>query len=113
MKDAEALVRECRSLGVSVTLVDGQVRLRAKSRPPDDLISALREQKTDVIAFLAREQSGGSACWVLDEWRRLSIPQWRRILKLSTQREDEDRAEYARWMLSEVLQDTDFKEQEQ
>ena len=42
--------------------------------------------------------------WMLREWRRASIPEWQRILAAAREAGDDSRAEYARWMLSEVLQ---------
>ncbi len=40
----------------------------------------------------------------LEEWRRINIPTWRRILKESQQTNDKGREEYARWMLVKVLE---------
>ena len=50
--------------------------------------------------------------WMLEEWRRISIPDWRRILHESIESKDKQREDYARWMLREVLQDQDYKETE-
>ena len=47
---------------------------------------------------------------LLEEWRRISIPEWRRILVESTDKGDGRRAEYARWMLRDVLQDPEYEE---
>jgi len=43
-------------------------------------------------------------CWVLEEWRRVSIPEWRRVLREAEAQGDARREEYARWMLREVLE---------
>jgi len=110
VKDAATLVRECRSKGVTLTLVAGRVRLRAKKPLSGDLMSALRDRKQEVIALLSKEQETDSGCWVLDEWRRVSIPDWRRILQKSIAQGNNRRADYARWMLLEVLEDPDFKD---
>ena len=48
--------------------------------------------------------------WALWEWRRISIPEWRDILKTSVEQRDRKREEYARWMLSEVLLDPEYDE---
>jgi hypothetical protein len=48
--------------------------------------------------------------WMLWEWRRVSIPEWRRILQESIAQQDRRRADYARWMLREVLLDPDYQE---
>ena len=47
---------------------------------------------------------------LLGEWRRVSIPQWQRILQESVQQGNSRREEYARWMLEEVLLDPDYVE---
>ena len=112
MKDVATLVRECRSMGVTLTLVAGRVKLRAKKPLPENLMAALRDQKEGVIALLAKEQHTGLECWILEEWRRVSIPDWRRILKESIEKKNGIREEYARWMLREVLQDPEYQEPE-
>lgn len=48
--------------------------------------------------------------WMLREWRRVSIPQWRDVLRESIEQSDAKREEYARWMLREVLLDPDYVE---
>jgi hypothetical protein len=48
--------------------------------------------------------------WILWEWRRGSIPSWRYILTKCIHSGDLRRAEYARWMLREILLDPDYEE---
>mgnify|MGYP001404698946 CR=1 FL=1 len=48
--------------------------------------------------------------WVLREWRRLSIPDWRRILEKSITANDTAREAYARWMLRDILYDPSYQE---
>jgi hypothetical protein len=48
--------------------------------------------------------------WVLWEWRRVSIPEWRRILQECIDQGDQRREQYARWMLREILLDPDYEE---
>ncbi len=48
--------------------------------------------------------------WMLWEWRRVSIPLWRDILKESVIKGDIQREEYARWMLMEILLDPAYEE---
>ena len=43
--------------------------------------------------------------WVLEEWRRLSIPEWKTKLSEARDRGDEDMQRYALWMLTEILLD--------
>ena len=45
-----------------------------------------------------------STPWILEEWRRVSIPEWRRILREAEAAGDNRRKKYAQWMLSEVLE---------
>lgn len=49
--------------------------------------------------------------WMLEEWRRISIPDWHRILEESINSGDKKREEYARWMLREILEDPEYQEQ--
>jgi len=67
---------------------------------------------TDLLASARREpaREEGLEPWMLWEWRRVSIPKWRRILQQSIQRGDSRRAEYARWMLKDVLLDPEYEE---
>ena len=51
--------------------------------------------------------------WMLWEWRRVSTPDWRRILQESIRQDDADRESYARWMLSEVLLDPQYEDTDQ
>jgi hypothetical protein len=48
--------------------------------------------------------------WMLWEWRRVSIPEWRRILQNCIDSKDSSREAYARWMLREILLDPDYPE---
>ena len=46
--------------------------------------------------------------WMLWEWRRISIPEWRRILQECLSKGDNRREEYARWMLRDILLDPEY-----
>ena len=48
--------------------------------------------------------------WMLWEWRRQSIPQWRAVLDESVRAGTKGRERYARWMLRDVLLDPDYDE---
>jgi hypothetical protein len=56
------------------------------------------------------DQNEGLEPWMLWEWRRISIPEWRYILKQSIAAGDQRREEYARWMLQEILLDPEYTE---
>jgi hypothetical protein len=47
--------------------------------------------------------------WVLREWRRVSIPSWRRILNETILQSDAAREAYARWMLRDILLDPAYE----
>jgi hypothetical protein len=49
------------------------------------------------------ERDEGFVPWILWEWRRVSIPDWRRILSEAIEQGDAGREEYARRMLREIL----------
>ena len=48
--------------------------------------------------------------WMLWEWRRVSIPEWQRILKQSLELGNIQSEEYARWMLRDILLDPGYPE---
>jgi hypothetical protein len=50
--------------------------------------------------------------WILWEFRRVCIPEWREILRNSIAMGDRRREHYARWMLKEILLDPDYQEEE-
>lgn len=66
----------------------------------------------DLFAKAGREpgKHEGFEPWMLWQWRRVSIPDWRRILQESVDQGDSKREEYARWMLREVLLDPEYEE---
>ena len=102
-----ALLERCRELGATLTPVDNRVIIKAPQPLPEDVIAALKESKPQLLAELRRQQY---ECWVLEEWRRTSIPSWRNILIEIIEKHDDKREEYARWMLREMLDDPDYKE---
>jgi hypothetical protein len=48
--------------------------------------------------------------WMLWEWRRVSIPEWQRILKQSLELGNIQSEKYARWMLRDILLDPGYPE---
>ena len=77
----------------------------SQDRPPEHL-SAVRRYLLESLPPCEVPTSDP----LLEEWRRVSIPEWRRILAESTDRGDDRRAKYARWMLLEVLFDSPYPE---
>ena len=55
-----------------------------------------------------QELDEGFEPWILSEWRKASIPNWRKILSESIEQGEAGREEYARWMLNEVLFDANY-----
>ena len=111
MKDVRTLLEECRNLGATFTSLDGRLRVQAPRPLPDELMADLKEAKSEIIAELQRPFMGQSECQPLEEWRRGSIPGWRRILQESIEAHNTRREEYARWMLREVLEDPEYREE--
>lgn len=108
MKDVSRLLEECQALGASFRTVGRRVFVRAEKPLPGPLMDALRAARPQVKAAI--DARCWAECWVLWEWRRVSIPEWRRILAESMEAGDQERTEYAVWMLGEVLQHADCME---
>jgi hypothetical protein len=85
--------------------------MKAAQPPPAELLSAIKEFKREILAELKCRLRKEAQCWALEEWRRISLPEWRHILQESIKGKNKDREEYARWMLKEILEDLDYKEQ--
>lgn len=84
--------------------------MRANQPPPAELLKAIKEAKQKVIDELRNRQRQDAANWLLQEWRKTSLPSWRRILRESIAVNDKRREEYARWMLKEILEDPEYEE---
>lgn len=68
-----------------------------------------------LLAKAGREpaKDEGREPWMLWEWRRQCIPEWRRILQESVDGGKGKREEYARWMLQDILLDPDYQDEAQ
>jgi hypothetical protein len=68
----------------------------------------------ELLAEAGREPTNeeGLNPWMLWEWRRVSIPEWRRILLGSIDKGDSRQEEYALWMLRDILLDPEYQEVE-
>lgn len=109
--DTTIVLERLSALGVTITpRPNGNLWLEPASKIPPDLLELVRQHKVGVIAYLERHNSHDDVAepWILQEWRRVSIPQWRDILQVSIARGDKKRESYARWMLREVLVDTEY-----
>jgi len=109
--DISLLLEKCRELGATFTPLDGRLRVQAPQPLPDELMADLKEAKSEILAELQRPLMGQNDFWLLEEWRRTSIPGWRRILQESIESNNTRREEYARWMLREVLDDPEYREE--
>jgi hypothetical protein len=107
MRDITALIEMCRGLGATLTPLEGRLKIQAPSPLPEDIIAELRLAKNEILTELRYRLRKESECWLLEEWRRISIPEWRRILRESIESGDRKREDYARWMLADILQDPD------
>ena len=109
MSDIGALVYEAKALGAEFEIRGDRVKVAAPRPLPSTLVAKLKERKPDLLEFLQLEFEP----WALREWRRLSIPEWREILREAIGTSDLKREEYARWMLREVLLDPQYAEPSQ
>ena len=103
--DGVALLEEARAAGLVVECRADKLVIRGP-RNAEPLALLLIEHKS-VVLPLVREPL---VPWMLQEWRRVSIPDWRRILRESVTKGDKGRADYALWMLTQVLFDPEYEE---
>ncbi len=61
-------------------------------------------------AELEPRATEGLQPWILWEWRRVTTPEWRRVLIESIDDVDTKREEYARWMLRDILLDPEYSD---
>ena len=106
MSDIRALVDEARALGAHFVVTGEKVKVGAPVPLPSELVTKLRQHKTELVEYLNLDHEP----WMLKEWRKLSIPEWRQILEESKQSNESRRADYARWMLREILLDPEYEE---
>ena len=111
MTNVRNLLEKCRILGATFTPMNDRFRVNAPFPLPDELVSALKGAKPQILTELRRELRGQAECWLLEEWRSTSIPSWRRVLHESINSRDAEREEYARWMLREILEDPEYMEE--
>ena len=112
MNDIKALLEKCQALGATFTPLNDRSRVEAPEPLPEDLIIELRKAKSLIMAELKGNLRDKAECWLLEEWRKTSIPEWQKILKESIESKNAHREEYARWMLREILEDPDYLEEE-
>ena len=106
-----SLLGEAEGYGVSFKLENNRVFVKVPKQLPSDFMQELRNRKTEIHDFLQKKQRRIEADnWALNEWRKTSLPAWRRILKESIEAQDKHRENYARWMLREVLEDEEYRE---
>jgi hypothetical protein len=110
--NAAALLEKCRSFGATFVPMNDRFKVQAPAPLPDELITELKRAKSEIIAELRHESKIRGDCWLLEEWRRVSLPEWRKILQESIESNNINREQYARWMLREVLQDSEYVEEE-
>ena len=106
MSDVKALIHEARAMGASFVVSGERVKVAALAPLPSELMDRLRQHRNEIVEYLHTDFEP----WMLREWRRVSIPEWRRVLKESVQAKQSRRENYARWMLREILLDTEYEE---
>jgi hypothetical protein len=112
--DRLTLLTQAAEAGLRVT-ADGDRLIVRGPRKAEPIAKALLEHKAEIMALLSdpdREPAveEGLVPWMLWEWRRISIPEWRSILQESIVKGDARREEYARWMLRDILLDHEYRE---
>ena len=112
MREAEVLIERCRKLGATLTPLNDRIRVEAPQPLPDDLVAELKEAKPEILAELQRQQESRlkPGTELLEQWRAVAIPEWRKILREAREDGNARREEYARWMLREILKDPDYLE---
>ena len=103
--DGVEMLEEARAAGLAVWSEGDKLVIKGP-RSAGALALSLIEHKAQVLPLVRQPVIP----WVLAEWRRTSIPQWRSILQVSIAQGDRQREEYARWMLRDVLLDTNYCE---
>jgi hypothetical protein len=113
LSEIAVLIRQAKEYGARFILEKDTIRVRAPEPIPDYIFNELRSHKVEVRNYLeeieSRLKPGDK---LIDEWRRISLPEWRTILQESIETNNTSREEYARWMLREVLEDPEYKEKE-
>ena len=105
------IIGKCEALGGRLSACNDHLVVEAPQPLPDELIAELKEAKPFILAELQRKSKSESDCHLLEIWRQLSIPDWRRIRQESIETGNVNREEYARWMLKEILQDDESTEE--
>jgi hypothetical protein len=112
MNDPNVLLERCKELGATLFLKEGKVRVEAPEPLPDDFVIQLRESKEQILFTLKHNSRKEAQNSLLEQWRKIAIPEWRRVLKLTLYMRDKPREEYARWMLKDLLHDPEYREEE-
>ncbi|MDO8750663.1 MAG: hypothetical protein Q7K03_05915 [Dehalococcoidia bacterium] len=107
--DGVSLLNQAKAAGLQVWRRGDSLVIRGpKSEEPLALL--LLSRKPEVLPHVPQQVNAEEPPWILQEWRRVSIPQWRDILQQSLARGDKKRESYARWMLREVLVDAEYND---
>jgi hypothetical protein len=110
MNNVTELINEAKKQGANFIPENNRLFLQASNPLPDTLVAELKNHKTEIKQYLIQEKTIREDNWLEEEWVRINIPCWRRILRESIEGNDKRRELYARRMLREVLEDPDYKE---
>ncbi len=75
-----------------------------ESQDSDDISSENASLNQTETIHKYHPENDAPVPWFLEEWRRVSIPEWRRILQEARAAGNQSRAVYAAWMLSDILE---------
>jgi hypothetical protein len=110
MNEITMLLDRCKAMGAVLTASDGRLIIEAPRPLPDDVLDALRKAKAEILDQLNRNCFNDSECWPLEQWRLTALPEWRKQLRESITSLQMGQARYAYWVLKEVLEDPEYKE---
>jgi hypothetical protein len=109
MSNVIDLIIEAKKQGANFTLENQRLFLQASSPIPEELLAELKSHKNEILQYMVQSKVVREDNWLNEEWRRINLPCWRRILRESIEQKDTRREIYARRMLREVLEDPDYK----
>lgn len=101
--DGIALLERARAAGLVVRSEGDKLVIRGP-RVAEPLALELIAHKQSVLPLVQEP----FVPWMLREWRRVTIPQWRRNLRESIEQRNTKQEDYARWMLQDVRMDAEY-----
>lgn len=107
MKNITALLERCRSLGATLTPVQGRLRVQAPRPLPDELVAELMEAKEEILAAL-RLRPESAVVWKgkPSEYRSLLVMREAELVVTKTQLTGNDHAD---WYVKNLIHNLENK----